>query len=465
MSDEDAEVRDRPRTTDPEPVPEKPPRKVYRGEMVKVSGLEKALKSGPVPIQFMDEYRKKNIPVSAMLIESRMSYARGMRQLVFRRGDNFQLGYFDLADSAEVNILSGTQGKKISSGWAEYNRRNLHETLSSFSTTSGSDPEIFVVDSEDEVIPAWEFLKSKKEAGSQIGRDGDEFSVYWDGFQAEFTVAPAGCHMHLMDHIWSGLHGVYSAARAHSNKAKLSLHSVLPVSAEVLASAKTEHVEFGCAPSRNLYGLAGKTEDGRTCAYRFAGGHIHLGMIASYHRNIPEMVRAMDQIAAVSAVSMFAEFDSPIRRQYYGLPGEYRTPAHGLEYRTLSNAWLMHPVIYHLVFDLVRSCAYYGNSAVKVWDATEDETLSCVLNSDVDKARALMARNKDTWIGVMRSNRNYSLDSASAAYNVWFKGAESAIKNPRDIVGNWALNKASVHHQPYRYWGASYGAIRSGEKV
>jgi len=40
------------------------------------------------------------------------------------------------------------------------------------------------------------------------------------------------------------------------------------------------------------------------------------------------------------------------RRRYYGLPGEYRLPKHGLEYRTLSNFWLRAYPLYDLMSGL-----------------------------------------------------------------------------------------------------------------
>src|ERR1019366_5440055 len=98
------------------------------------------------------------------------------------------------------------------------------------------------------------------------------------------------------------------------------------------------------------------------------------------------MVKAMDAIAGVACVALFAKYDNPIRRQYYGLPGEYRLPKHGLEYRALSNAWLIHPLIMNLVIDFARKAAIMGKEGLfSKWKATEQETIDCITNCDVAK--------------------------------------------------------------------------------
>ena len=44
------------------------------------------------------------------------------------------------------------------------------------------------------------------------------------------------------------------------------------------------------------------------------------------------------------------------RRKLYGMAGEYRLPAHGIEYRTLSNFWLRSPVLADFVAQMAGMC-------------------------------------------------------------------------------------------------------------
>lgn len=453
-------VKEKPGKTEAEPKA----RAWYKGERVDPATLAKRLK-GPIPVQFPG-FRDGRLR-SVLAISLRDGLSRGSKNMTYRDPASWGIGYAELDKDTEINILSGTQKTKIDAGWAEYQEKNLSRTIMNFGTTSGTDPEIFVVDADGEVIPAWTFLPSKAKAESLPGIGGQHNTVYWDGFQAEFTVSSAGCHQYLMDSVHSGLKHLWEAVQKKSKKAKFSIRSVVPVAGEILASADEKHVEFGCAPSMNLYGLAGKVEAGRTCPYRFAGGHIHLGIPPEYRPRIPDMVRAMDMISAVSCVSLFASFDSPVRRQYYGLPGEYRLPGHGLEYRTLSNAWLMHPVIAHLVFDLTRQCAFYGHAGITAWKATEDETLEIILNSDVEKARDVLTRNKGIWTQVLQSNLNYQRNSAERAFKAVMEGAESVIRDPEDIPGNWLLDGGWGGHSnaPNRWWNGAICALEKGKKV
>jgi len=54
--------------------------------------------------------------------------------------------------------------------------------------------------------------------------------------------------------------------------------------------------------------------------------------------------------------------DEPVRREYYGLAGEYRLPPHGLEYRSLSCAWIFHPKAAATILDLARRVVVYATS-------------------------------------------------------------------------------------------------------
>jgi hypothetical protein len=156
-------------------------------------------------------------------------------------------------------------------------------------------------------------------------------------------------------------------------------------------------------------------------------------------------VRALDYILAVSCVSLFANQDSRLRRQFYGQVGEYRTPAHGLEYRVLSNAWLCHPVIQHMVYDLARAVmgmVVNGAQLKNFWAATEEDVQSAVMNCDVELARKIQTENKDTFLRILAlGNSYYRVEDAKAkAWQVWNGGLEEIVRDPKDFVENWKLD-------------------------
>jgi len=106
------------------------------------------------------------------------------------------------------------------------------------------------------------------------------------------------------------------------------------------------------------------------------------------------MVKAADAIAAVPSVAMFQKWDNPVRRMYYGLPGEHRIPPYGVEYRVLSNAWMFHPATAHYTLGLVRAGLKLGfRDLAGIFDFDEDRVVKTILNGDVDEARKHVKKN------------------------------------------------------------------------
>ena len=313
----------------------------------------------------------------------------------------------------------------------------------------GTDPEIFALGNDDKLLPAFTFLPDKKHAVRGESSNGaltpnPGCPVYWDGFQAEFETNSTHCMGWLSDSIRSGLKKVWDEARQKDPKAKLSRLSVVGVDEKALGEATDEQVQLGCAPSLNTYGLDGRKENGRDLKYRFAGGHMHFGLVL--HPEVTEsIVKALDAILGVACVSLFAGIDNELRRLYYGLPGEYRLPKHGLEYRTLSNAWLIHPILANLVFDLGRKavCIGYWRLLNDFWDAEEAETVNIILSCDVKGARAVLRRNLAAFTGLLSACYYQKADTAVQCF---LNGADTFIKDMDDIVGNWQLNGTWLTH-------------------
>lgn len=327
-----------------------------------------------------------------------------------------------------------------------------------FSGICGSDPEVFVEDENGQVIPAFKFLGSKEKPNKSTKYFGQQNNLYWDGFQAEFDTHPSSCFSGQADSIHFGLEGVLEYARKYNPKAKLSFRTVMPISEEVMADAKPEHVQFGCMPSLNAYGMKGKDIPGHEVPFRPAGGHMHFGVSNLTAEKAVKAVKSMDAILGVACVSLFANYDNPLRRELYGLAGEYRLPKHGIEYRVLSNAWLIHPLLAHLVFDLGRTAYMVGikDKLAELWDCPEVETIRIINECDVDAAREVLKKNEHVLKLLIEVKylrwwtMGEGLSTAKAAeyaYNAFLNGLDSIIEDPRDIEKNWELltNKWAGH--------------------
>ena len=392
------------------------------------------------------DYGNRAVP-KVMVITKVIPFGTKLLQVYFQNPETPKASdnvvYFSL--DHELIILTGSTGKSAAKKVIDYKFSNNDSFLPKINFKTGTDPEIFV-EAEGKLLPAFEFLGSKADKRDVTDQG---CKVYWDGAQAEFDVAAQGCLEGVNFSIVQGLHLLRKLAKKHNPKADLSHKTVMTLSPELLASAKQEHVELGCMPSYNVYGHNGDIVDNpRTMTTRSAGGHIHLELNQKpEYKQTPEsvaaIVRAMDAILGVCCVALFAKYDSPERRRYYGLAGEFRLPPHGLEYRTLSNAWLMHPLLMHMVFDLARKSASFGaHGFLSKWKATEAETIRCINNCDVELAKKIMTRNKDTLLRIFKSTY-YGADDKQieAVFNGFYNGVDSFIEKPTDLSGNWELDK------------------------
>jgi Phage phiEco32-like COOH.NH2 ligase-type 2 len=347
----------------------------------------------------------------------------------------------------EVEKIRKDKKSSLYKAYKKYFFQNLGAAFNTKELYIGSDPEIFAEDEDGQLIPAFNFLGSKTKPTVANATNGQgPNNMYWDGFQAEFETAASHCMGWHGDSLQNGLKGLHNALKVYNPKAKLSVKTVFDIPQKVLAEAKAEHVAFGCNKSLNVYGAEGFTAPGHEVPYRSAGGHIHIGFQGAKFttKEIEDAVKAMDAVLGVAAVSMFGNYDDKRRRLMYGLAGEYRLPKHGLEYRTLSNAWLFHPVTANIVFDLARSAFKFGQSGLfKYWKATEQETQDCINTCDVKKARAIIKRNEvlfRTILGIRYGGLTHDHGKTDFVFKMIMQGAKKFMATPYDIAKNWDLN-------------------------
>ena len=260
------------------------------------------------------------------------------------------------------------------------------QTYKPLACTLGTDPEIFAVRGR-ELLPAFNFLPH---------RDASP-TLYWDGFALEGNVPPRDSIAGLGRELYDLICRFDEASRAVGGR--LTLQNAFKVPPKQMAGASDEQVALGCKPSYNAYGLRGKLgESSRELKWRFAGGHIHIGNNEVLTSELVELeaIKAMDATVGVASVVLASGIDSPKRREYYGLPGEFRRPAHGLEYRTLSNFWLSSPLVFQLVFSLAKRGFELGVRGLRrELEGSEDEVTAIIRDSDAAGATAYIAKNAD----------------------------------------------------------------------
>lgn len=329
----------------------------------------------------------------------------------------------------------------------------------------GSDPEIFAL-ADKKVLPAFEFLPRKNEAEFE---DIDAWynsyhsvKTFWDGFQAEFELrTPQYCIVEMSHSIRGGLKLIYEKAQKRNKSAKLIINNVVKLPALMQKETPDEFMAFGCMPSYNAYKMQGEcVGDPRDLIYRFSGGHLHASVSVNRFKLEAELVvKILDRLLGIWSVGAAAKIDHPIRRKFYGLAGEYRTPKpvkmvnftyQRLEYRTLSNFWLCHPAIMAATVELFRQGIRMGinEGYLKMLDITDEQVCNIINKCDVKEARAYLKQIQSVFKEVLKyagveghqlmvSEHPLVID---AIFNVGMRGIEYLVKQPKNIAKNWKFD-------------------------
>jgi hypothetical protein len=329
----------------------------------------------------------------------------------------------------------------------------LGEYISNPDLRWGSDPEVFVVDGDGEILPSWKFLPKKEEAKPYTRHERDfGVSAFTDGFQAECVgFGGRSCLQLIVYEIRIGLQNILNEARKHHLASEFTHENTPIVKKDHLENEPMENVMLGCSPSHNVYGLMGDFPGNpRKLKYRFAGGHIH---ISGFHHpdRIERYVKTLDKIVGIYFVAAAAGIDNPIRRKYYGQAGEYRKPKWGLEYRALSNAWLIHPAVAHLAFILSRGAINLVDADLdKLIPFGDELTIETINNCDVDFARKIVNANKDLLTAIFMNGIRYypyriylpgrTVGTLPAQKKGLFTLVEKGILNFIPDVHNWGKN-------------------------
>lgn len=371
-----------------------------------------------------------------------------------------------------------------------FDKQKVMETSASgLSTTIGSDPEIFCVDKQGDVIPAWEYLPDKENQLLISGTLYNGSGTFYDGFQAEWTTpAEVGCLGFLTDHIYHGMSRVLYEARKKNPDAKLSYKSVIDIPESVAARTPRERWALGCSPSKNVYNEHPlQVESPHLLPFRFAGWHMHFRPTITNNGTdrfenprlfaiTPPMakraVRMLDKVLGVASVSFGASFTDRRRREYYGRAGEYRL-GKTLEYRVPDVIIGAHPATFNLLWDIARKAMILGFKDMEfIWDSDDAETRGTINEYDVISARKILKRNEQVFKYIMHSTYG-DTPPIRHGWNVIYNGIESVIADPTNLehnwylspgrLGTWGFETGNPRKNPDQRWG-SFSYVLEGAK-
>lgn len=254
----------------------------------------------------------------------------------------------------------------------------------------GADPEIFlsqngIIVGSERAIP--EEGLSAGTAGSYYSI-GEEVTLVRDGVQVELNLPPTKCREWLAMEIQLALRALHRKLQK-DQKFEISFLPLVEVSAEEIASLTPLSRRLGCAPSFNYYHpniSVGVNPD--TYLKRSAAGHLHFGLPPHLIAERERLPPLCDIIIGNTLVLLDRDPAQIERRKVYGRAGEFRSPRHGLEYRTPSNFWLRSKELVGFVTGLMRLTTFVLDTAVAEkggWPA-DQALLDLVDLSQIEKA-------------------------------------------------------------------------------
>lgn len=205
----------------------------------------------------------------------------------------------------------------------------------------GADPELFVFRN-GELVSAHDLLPGTKRDPFKVKQG----AVQVDGMAAEFNIDPATSFEEFNDNIET----VLGEMRALLPKdAELRALSAVRFPKEVFDAAPPVAKELGCSPDFDAWtGQINPPPRLPDDPYlRTAAGHLHIGWtddgdLASLQHILAcqDLVKQLDWYLGVWSVSKDPD---NTRRSLYGKAGACRYKPYGVEYRVLSNFWVLDP--------------------------------------------------------------------------------------------------------------------------
>lgn len=244
----------------------------------------------------------------------------------------------------------------------------------SIDATMGGDPEFFVANRRGKILGSDSFFPGKENPLTFDGMpafDGKSrtLKLFFDGIQAEMNIGAQHCREYSTTNVYRCFKKAIGIIEKKNLFHQIILKPSVKVARSVIMNADPEARRFGCEPDFNAYTLTTNTGeiDATNHLYRYAGGHIHLGVSSQYiKKNSGEgkiakteeghlrIIRLLDLILGIPCVLLDDSEEAKRRRAQYGKAGCFRPTPYGIEYRTPSCWWIKSPTTVSLALGLAR---------------------------------------------------------------------------------------------------------------
>lgn len=248
----------------------------------------------------------------------------------------------------------------------------------------GCDPEIFVK-RDNRFVSAHALIPGDKKNPYKV----DKGAVQVDGMALEFNIDPASTEQEFVGNVQSVLKTLASMVPEY----ELAPVPVADFPLEYIAAQPLVARELGCEPDFNAYTGMANIKPNAELPMRTASGHVHIGWTSGADIHDPAHLNAcraaVQQCDVVLGLaSLFYDSDTK-RRSMYGKGGCFRPKVYGVEYRTLSNAWLLSPERMAWVFRNTKKAMQMLMDGRALFSEAQDVE-AIINNSDKSRAESLI---------------------------------------------------------------------------
>jgi hypothetical protein len=252
----------------------------------------------------------------------------------------------------------------------------------------GCDPEVFVKDSSGKHVSAHGLIPGTKDNPLKV-KDG---MVQVDGMALEFGVDPCATEDEFVTRISSVMTQLASMLPKGYT---LDVVPVVVFDETIIRAQPPEALELGCDPDYNAYTRMTNPKPNLTDpCMRSAGGHVHFGWGKNFRPNgahINACAALAIQLDNFLGVPSLGWDDNALRRALYGAAGAFRPKPYGMEYRSLSNQWLLKESTTRFVYR--RAVAAFAQLAMNSEKATLMPKVAAINNRAGYQAQAVINNN------------------------------------------------------------------------
>lgn len=247
--------------------------------------------------------------------------------------------------------------------------------------TIGADPEFFLRQ-HGVPVSAYDLVPGTKQKPHPVPFG----AIQHDGTAAEFNIDPVETKEEFIHHINAVTEIITTLVGAE-------VHPTPTVDwGEKIFTFPEEAFVMGCEPDIDAYSGCENPAPNVEATFRTAGGHIHIGGVSdTSHSEMMRLIRLMDRYVGVYSLAWDSD---DRRRELYGKAGACRFKDYGVEYRTLSNAWLMEDRLKEFVFDGTMR-------AIAAWERGEDGMIEARIAINESNREMLKAHFDDDYLAIL----------------------------------------------------------------